>query len=343
MGNDSYELDQFVIVGYVYGDSLPDLTQGTGDGGDDTITISGTAVQGVSGDYSTGNGGDDVIVVTSTGETYNILGDDGTANGGNDTITVDGNSGLEVVGDATLGAGGDDTITINGIGGNIIGDGAATGGNDIITINGRVDWVKGDDTTGPGGDDTITIGANAIVSAFVDADDDDGTGGNDTVIIEVGAQIAANIMGGGGFDILEFDVIPQELLDNLDPASGTITYGGQTYTWVNFEQLVGVLRQLTSQILSKRIIYNQDGILAVAENHGVTVMAEPGRIALISYASLESLGVSEVRNYSTPNSAGWYVAVLNLGDHPEYPAKQVFLVTVYSPAGSQAGQFAFSD
>jgi hypothetical protein len=332
-GNDTLQVDGLVII--VIGDST------VGDGGDDSITVDGF-VLGVIGDGATGDGGNDTIIVNGTAidVTGDSAGDGLTGDGGNDTIIINGGAN-DVSGDDADGNGGDDTIIINGVVDNVYGDSVtANGGDDIIIINGLVNAdVTGDCTfSGDGGDDHIIV--NGEVGGDVLGDCVGGVGGDDTVTIGNGAIIVGLLDGEDGFDTLEFDAISQEDLNalGLDPAGGSITIGGITYTWANFESLIGLLAEIAER-LGLRILYQANDLLATADAEGISVYAEHGRIAFISFATAAELGVGESQIFQTGNAAGWYVSVSNVGAGPN--GNSEFQVSIFNPSGTMVGQFSY--
>ena len=170
-------------------------------------------------------------------------------------IEVDGKVDGSVIGDSAISelsaffscngsssaGGGKDTITINGVvGGDVIGDGlketdcgagstgSITNGNDTIMINGEVDGT-----------------------VFGDSNDGSGSGGDDQVTIEGGATGAGpggtlHLDGGPGTDTLHFSLPFVSVADaqsfattlaTKNPANDSITWNGQTYSWVRFEGL----------------------------------------------------------------------------------------------------------
>lgn len=251
LGDDNITQGAGVTTSYIDADGQPGVadTAGVGNGGNDTIVNNGTITVSISGDFVTGLPGNDNI--TNNGSTGDILGDetyDTAAKNGDDVITNNGTvtGTLRGDGNATInlegGSGGNDTVVNNGtIGKDIVGDSAATGngGNDTITNNGTVSGtIYGDMTTaGNGGSDNITN--NGTVNGNIDAGE-----GNDTVTIGNGATVGGTINGGAGTDTLQFQFNdPTEgaaaatTLAGMSPAGGTVTFGGRTYTWTNFEQL----------------------------------------------------------------------------------------------------------
>ena len=223
-GNDTFTLNSGVTASTVKGDSLIDGNPGNADGGNDTITINGTVTENVYGDYS-------------------------NANGGNDTITINGDVFQDVHGDAITGNGGDDKITINGSASDVYGDSASgDGGDDKITINGSASNVYGDFVGGEGGNDIITINGTVNGNVYGDNPWAGVSDGDDTVIIGSGATVAGTIDGNGGTDILKFTFLHQSDLAGKDPAGDNLTHNGQTYTWLNFEQLLSILaKAITSE------------------------------------------------------------------------------------------------
>jgi hypothetical protein len=322
LGDDTYVQNAGVETEDVYGDALENGIDSTGNGGDDSITINGDVTSGT----------------VTVGQ---VIGDGVTGNGGDDTIIVNGNVDHSVWGDDAGGDGGDDTIVINGdVNGNVLGDNAlGNGGDDVITINGTVTGVFGDDSVGvSGGNDYIEV--NGDVSGFLE-----GNGGNDTVNLGDGAIVGAVMDGGAGTDTLSFDAISQSDLDalGLDPAGGSVTINGETYTWVNFEQLLGLLAELIEQgVIRLRVFYETETLRAVETSGGINIFANDQRIAFVSFDSLAALSVGESASYNTANSAGWYVTVTNLGSAPDNPGHSLFQVSIYSPGGL-AGQFTFAN
>lgn len=339
LGNDDFFQDATVISDEVHGDGQADGTETVGNGGNDNIVIDGDVNTGVMGDNVSLNGGHDRIVINGTA--YLVGGDGAGGDGGNDTIIIEGLT-LSVAGDAVDGNGGDDTITINGFATEVLGDGAlGNGGNDTIIINGWVEDVIGDDVWGVGGNDTIIINGMVLYDVCGDCAAVDG---NDTVIIGALGLVFGDINGQGGFDRLIFNGLYQHQLDGLDPAGGQITVNGHLFTWLNFESLIGLLRDLIAS--GARVIYSSDTLVAVASDQdgGISVFAPHGRVAFVSFDALKGLDQGEAPLIlSTPNSAGWYVSVASLGENPANPRSELFQVSVYNAAGSLAGQFTFSN
>jgi hypothetical protein len=233
--------DDVIVNNGSSGDIEGDTSSGAGSG-DDIIVNNGTA-NNVSGDTGFGVGtGNDTII--NNGTAAGVFGDsaDGGSSG-NDTITNNGVIQSDIFADGSGGfADGNDTVTNNGyIVGSIYGDGGLTigTGSDTITNNGTVTNIGG-----AGGNDTITN--NGIVNGDILAGD-----GNDTVIIQGGvAVVGDSINGGNDYDVLTFNLSstnPAELeaaaavIAAANPAGGTITINGITYTWLNFEELTQIL------------------------------------------------------------------------------------------------------
>jgi hypothetical protein len=336
LGDDTFIQTDAVFADSVQGDALDDGNYNTGDGGNDSITISGGAFF-VSGDGTDGNGGNDSIVINADGGSFGILGDDVTGHGGADTIVVNGVA-LAVYGDGADGDGGSDTIIINGVTEDVAGDEVlGNGGDDLIIINGLVLFdVTGDCADGDGGNDTIVI--NGEVGGDIFGDCVAGAGGDDTVRLGAGASVGGTIDGEDGFDVLQFSALTQSQASALDPVSGTISFGGHTYVWQNFEQLLGLLRAAGA-----RILFESGSLLAVDQSDGIAVFAEHGRIAFIDFAALEDLTPGSALAFSTPNAAGWYLLVTNLGANPANLSNELFQVTIFDAAGGQVGQFTFSN
>lgn len=365
LGDDSYTQNAGVTTDVVAGDLLPDGSFNIGDGGNDTIIIHGDVLDFLAGDGTDGDGGDDTITITSTGsadfvygdavdedggndtiviggDVFVVLGDDAGGNGGNDYIFIDSTgSAFGVAGDDVDDDGGGDVIIINGVALVVIGDSAGgDGGDDIIVINGIVEDVIGDDVGGTGGNDTIYVYGTVIFDVCGDCAAVDG---DDTVVLGANAEVGGDIDGQGGFDTLVFEALRQSELDalGLDPAGDTLTINGHTYDWFNFESLIGLLAELAERGL--RVFFASDSLLAVeSDDHlGISVFAEHGRIAFISFANADGLGVGETATYATPNAAGWYVIVTNLGASADHPGHSLYQVNIYNAAGGSAGQFTF--
>ncbi|NWG17730.1 MAG: hypothetical protein HXY41_13975 [Chloroflexi bacterium] len=163
--------------------------------------------------------------------------------------------------DGIWGSAGDDTLINNGVivGGGVgamFGDGmlAYVADRDLIINNGTTFGdIIGDLQTR--GHDTIIV--NGTVNGGVYGDFSpftkgftspslQNTGGNDTIILQDGALITGLIDGSPGTDILRFEFTAgsQQEYDALgaaisaaSPASGSLTFLGRTFTWVNFETL----------------------------------------------------------------------------------------------------------
>jgi hypothetical protein len=159
------------------------------------------------------------------------------------TVNIDGDG--AVTNDLRgLGDGGDDTITNYGtVTASIGGDWASgNGGDDIIYNYGQVNVnIMGDEVLGKGGNDTIT-NAGTVGNAI------HGEDGDDTIILTDGANGGEDhilmLNGGPGTDVLVFSfsdaAVRQQIeaaLAGQTPASGSISVGGQTYTWTDFEEV----------------------------------------------------------------------------------------------------------
>jgi hypothetical protein len=366
LDDDTFTQDDIVSLDSVTGDGLADGSANTGNGGNDTLQVDGLVFV-VIGDYTVGEGGDDSITVD--GFVLGVLGDGSTGDGGNDTIIVNGTA-IDVTGDGAgdglTGDGGNDLIVINGDADTVIGDDASgNGGNDTIIINGTVQDVIGDEVDGNGGDDTIIITYDGLVLGDITGDctltgdggDDSiiidgivvgnvigdcvgGAGGDDTVRIQDDGEVDGLIDGEDGFDTLQFDAITQEDLNalGLDPAGGSITIGGITYTWANFESLIGLLAEIAER-LGLRILFRANDLLATADAEGISVYAEHGRIAYVSFATAAELGFGESQIFQTGNAAGWYVSVSKVAAGPS--GNTEFQVSIFNPSGTMVGQFSF--
>lgn len=357
--------DSLIIHGDVY-DVQGDTT--VGNGGDDFILITGDSYA-VRGDYVDGNGGNDKIVVSGTGNVSGVLtGDDASGDGGDDEIVVEaGGYAAEVLGDFAQ-TGGTDSITINGTAGNVFGDGVlGNGGSDKIIINGTVTGTVTGDAAENGADDYILIsgtvsgdvvgdGINSVagdggndsivikgtVAGNVLGDDAPGAGGDDTVTLGFDASVGGTIDGGGGHDILKFAMLWQHQLKGYDPNAGSITVDGHTYSWANFEELIGLLQTIAEED-SRDVLYQRSQIVVVRESAGVYVFSPIGRVALIPSSLLKNLEVGGSQTYTGPNSQGWYVTVVNLGVDPIHPKLTLYKVTIYDASGNLHGDFTFSD
>lgn len=308
-------------------------------GGDDQIYVNGV-VGNITGDYA-GYGGNDTIILGATGSVdFDVSGDGlpGPGDGGDDTIYIYGEVGGVVSGDFTiLGNGGNDTIVISGEVFDVHGDDVAgNGGDDVIIINGSVILdVTGDCAFGDGGNDTITI--NGSVGGDVLGDCVGGAGGDDIVTIGSGAHVDGDIDGEDGGDVLQFAFLTQAQLAGLSPSAGFLTYNGETYTWFNFEQLVGLLEEL-----GVRFFYRSNGLAGLALEDGVKVINENGPIAFIHYSDLSSLvaGGPGVM-FQGVHAQGWYVMVHNLGAYAGHAGQNLYSVQIYNAAGALMGEFSF--
>ncbi|MCW5875810.1 MAG: hypothetical protein KIS85_02900 [Anaerolineales bacterium] len=249
--------------------------------GDDSITLNGQVGENLLGHSVYGDG------VLSGGFT----------NGGDDQI-INGTTSGDVMGDGILnflgGNGGDDTIIINGtVGGNIVGDGIASllggsGGNDIIVINGT---VLGD------------VLADGVASIF-------GNGGDDEVAVAEGATILGIIDGGKGTDKLTLFGVYQDELDLLDPQGGSVTSGSKTYTWINFEFLIGKIREVVSELVEsdngRRIIYPRDLFAGRCsrEWHQNLLRERPGGVCSLCRIASMNTGDSLTYQAAIANSVG---------------------------------------
>jgi hypothetical protein len=115
----------------------------------------------------------------------------------------------------------DDTVTNNGI---VNGTVSLSSGNDTVTNNGTVNGA-------------INLGA-----------------GNDTMTVR--GVVTGTMDGGADWDTLIFDMTVEGTSSDLNalaremaaanPAGGSITINGYTFTWVNFESLINLLRFIES-------------------------------------------------------------------------------------------------
>lgn len=249
------------------------VTGMTGTGGE-VVSCIGTDTNGYTGTPN----GDDVIVqsssnVSNTGVLNTIV----TANGG-DTITVNGGT-VSSGGIAIAGGAQNDDIVINS--GTVTATDHAIeggGGNDTITVNGgSVTSTTGRAIRGRGGDDTITLNGGVITGNSVAINPN---AGSDTVVIGGNVTINGSINGGNNgsnIDILKFSVSVfateyqalSALLAAADPAAGSITINGFTYTWLNFENIENALGFIPVQVptLSEWALYLLMALLALFGFH----------------------------------------------------------------------------
>jgi hypothetical protein len=255
----------------------------------------------------------------------------------NDTISAGSD-----IGTAVYTGGGDNTVTNNG---NIFATGSdgiaivTSGGNDTVTLNSG-STTSGDTTAicTCDGDDTVTINEGATVNGAIDAGVD-----NDTVTINEDSTINGIINGGDGNDTLQFGFFTQSELDLLDPVAGFLTYNGQYYEWINFEQLLGLFVPAPTPIAKEknkdhdskgpRVYFRtEDGLgLGSEDELGINVFADPGLIAFIPFASLSDIDLGEegVR-FQVPNSQDWYVVVVNLGPYEFNKSHDLYQVSIFN-------------
>lgn len=204
--------------------------------GSDTITNLGTVNVSIWGDWM------------YTGSSLNAR-----IFGGNDTITNGGLVEQNIIGDGLLndlnGTGGNDTITNSGvvqgfIAGDYLSSGSSVAGRDVILNLGTVNEdIYGDyifDTSYPTGAGAADqIGSAGVVEGSIFAE-----GGDDRVVMYDGATGGSDnllpMLGGDGVDTLAFaftDLSPEQIaeLETADPANGSFTHNGQTFTWIAFE------------------------------------------------------------------------------------------------------------
>lgn len=281
-----------------------------------------------------GNGGASILALT--GDVVN----DGsiTANGvaGTGVFTIDG----DVVNNDTISAGGE------------LGTGVwADSGNNTVTNNGNI-FATGSDgiaiVTGAGSD-TVTLNSGSTTSgdttAICTCD------GDDTVTINEGSTINGIIDGGADNDTLEFGFFTQSELDllNLLASGGSLTYNGQYYEWINFEQLLGMFipapptpvdddkknhnNNSNNGNPGPRVYFRtEDGLgLGSEDELGINVFANPGLIAFIPFASLSEIDLGEegVR-FQLPNSQDWYVVVINLGPYEFNKSHDWYQVSIFN-------------
>ncbi|MFN8372458.1 MAG: hypothetical protein U0694_06230 [Anaerolineae bacterium] len=357
-GNDTIVNDG-TLSGDIYGDTA------SGDGSGSDVIINNGFVNDIEGDTQGGNGSGNDIIVNNGTVNYSLDGDTGYGTGsGNDIIVNNGTVGTIFADSADGDSSGNDSVTNNGtVQYDLYGDGSAgnSDGNDVIVNNGYVagniyadgdfgtgtgsDIVVNNGTTtniyGAGGNDTITN--NGTVNGDISAGD-----GDDTVIIQAGAAVVGNsIDGGNNFDTLTFQLNstdPAELeaaaaaIAAANPAGGTLTIGGVTYTWLNFEQLTQLLNILRINGLADPLALfcaAVDGIDVYAINgnqgyfalyvsqqqisNGVAHAQEIGADVLIGTAALArayALPTGEVR-ITHPSGFSFRLAATRCGALPE--------------------------
>lgn len=287
-GNNTITVEKDTTInGPFFGDGV------IGNGGDDTIINNGTTLSNgdgtgkngdIEGDVATGNGGNDVIVNNGT-VAGDMDGDSAFGNGGNDTLINNGIVGDDIDGDNASHNGGDDLIINNGtVGGDIEADDNTTaknsrGGNDIIVVNGTVDGsVFGDFGVAIGGDDIVILqnGANggSDHELYIDGND-----GNDTLVFN-------------------FSITDQKALDTLavqikdaNPADGSLTFNGQTFTWANFEHLQNQL--IATGQISANVFAHNEQVFASAQATGRTTASVYCMTHTVSVIGSDTQGYSE--------------------------------------------------
>jgi hypothetical protein len=251
----------------------------TVDGGDTitndgTVAINGALSAGIGangdGNTITNNGTLSAAGNTTFGAVVNGDGNDVTNNGSVDVSSANG-VGLWVIGDgntvtnngavATSGSDaegiytqGSNTVVNNGTiatSGPADSEGiAAYDGDNTVINNGTITTTDpaaaGIDTSVNSGNDTvinrgdITTGGAAAIQTGA---------GNDSVTI-AGGNVSGLIDGGADTDSLNFDLelgadgfeAVAAQLAAANPNGGSLTIGGATYTWTNFEELLNLLR-----------------------------------------------------------------------------------------------------
>jgi len=231
-GDDTITIGEGATISHLDADgqTVEGDDEGVGDGGDDSIVNNGAVNSGIYGDYVEGDGGDDTII--NNGSTGYITGDDATGDGGDDLIVNNGSVEGNIEGDTVQSDGGDDTLIINGsVSGDILGDMAGgTGGDDLIELQNGAS----------GGDDSLL---------FIDGD----SSGL--------APKALGVMASAGNDTLVFNFSTRDedeyddLIDQFATAvastsatgSGTLSFRGQTFQWINIEELRNLIRLIIEQ------------------------------------------------------------------------------------------------
>ena len=227
------------------------VSAGTVYGGDDSITVTGTAAgSAVYGDavavYGFLAGGDDTLSVRSGGKAgvfhgdAGLLGEGGVATGGRDTITLAGSAfsgGATAVGDVAEVSGrlsgGSDAITGSVGADKLYGDaitvsasGSLKGGNDTITGGDGNDTIHGDWKSASGaakggndklfggtGNDTIYgNGGNDLLDGGTGGDTMQGGAGNDAYVVDASADIVdESALGSSGTDTVQSSAISVNL------------------------------------------------------------------------------------------------------------------------------------
>ena len=218
--------------------------QGGNDFVDGQGTITGTTADGIGVDLGDGNN------TFQTGGNSSIsAGGIGISGGlGNDLITITGSATVSATNNSAIEAGGGHN-TINAVGASpIVINGEGFGaifsreGNDSITV-GNASVSSGNDPINSGaGNDTIIIQGNTTLNHGPGDDVDAGTG-NDSVLFDrtAGAIFGPVLNGGDGTDVLNVVNTGEAFTATGTPAAGNMTIGGEAYSWVNFEQLLGLL------------------------------------------------------------------------------------------------------
>jgi hypothetical protein len=205
---------------------------------DGSITSTGNVTGGTFGMFLNGNG-----TITSNGNVSGgivsgiFLNGNGAVNSTGDVSG--GNIGIYMDGDGTITSDGSITATQHGIqGGN---------GSQQIDVSGSINAPiavfagEGNDTLHihesteisgiirmEGGDDTVQIGDNAVVPGTVF--------GGET------AEVNGDVLIIGSDQVCGEDgqaVANAQAVNTLDPNGGSVVYLGQTYTWAEFEQIMG--------------------------------------------------------------------------------------------------------
>jgi len=271
-----------------------------------------------------GNGTSGAGIVNLDGDTVNdgSIQGDGTSGAGVVTDTGD------VTNNGTISADGD------------TGTGVYTGsGNNIVTNNGTISatGVGGIAIVTDSGNDKVKLGAGSTTSGDTTAICT--CGGNDTVTVGDGAVVDGIIDGGTHTDTLKFTFLKPSDLAGLNASGDSLTHNGQTYEWLNFEKLIGMIIKKVQGGKEKgevhsgpRVFFKTDAALGVESDDklGINVFAEPGLIAFIPFSSLESIdpGVAGLR-FEVPNEHNWYVVVINLGAVEGKPDLELYQVLIY--------------
>jgi len=188
--------------------------------------------------------------VTNNGQINNNFSSNGVDVEGGGTVTnngqVNGNSsdGIDVEGSAAVTNNGE--VNNNGSEGVDIEQGSLVNNGQINGNNGgglQVEFDGNLNDSFANNEGAEVVGTDGTVAI-------DMMGGNDQVTLHVKSTVVGTVDGGADFDTLTFQyesTSEDELADfaaliaSLNPAGGTLSFGGRTFTWVNFEDLQALL------------------------------------------------------------------------------------------------------